>query len=308
MRVSVLLCFLRALSCLPSYLNDWQAPTDSDSRGPCPGLNTMANYGLINRDGRNIKAPDIIAAQVKLFGMPDMWNGLAVPVTARAVTAGIMDNSTGVPTFPQLVDLGRHPAVGENPPRLMEHDCSITHIDGDVGDPIPVSIPLVDQLLAKAEGEDMITEEHVYAQLRDQVNFSLTKNPHFFWTGVPQSQGIEVNLLLAIFAPDDNSTKGSKYAIEMFLKENKVPENVTRPGERNSTLSWLAFVGRMQTSTMRMDQIYNELTADAATTTATAPIATTTADAATTPPPTSSAAPFYIFPAVVSSVLYSLVV
>ncbi|PNP76708.1 hypothetical protein FNYG_10127 [Fusarium nygamai] len=32
----------------------WIAPTPDASRGPCPGLNTLANHGYIPRDGKNI--------------------------------------------------------------------------------------------------------------------------------------------------------------------------------------------------------------------------------------------------------------
>lgn len=40
---------------LADRLGKYQAPGPSDSRGPCPGLNTLANHGLINRNGKNIK-------------------------------------------------------------------------------------------------------------------------------------------------------------------------------------------------------------------------------------------------------------
>lgn len=31
--------------------HEFIAPTSSDQRGPCPGLNALANHGYINRDG-----------------------------------------------------------------------------------------------------------------------------------------------------------------------------------------------------------------------------------------------------------------
>ncbi|KAK4705104.1 arylsulfate sulfotransferase, partial [Phenoliferia sp. Uapishka_3] len=39
------------------YDGDWgemQAPTPTDSRGPCPALNSLANHGILPRDGRHI--------------------------------------------------------------------------------------------------------------------------------------------------------------------------------------------------------------------------------------------------------------
>ncbi|KAJ3740778.1 Chloroperoxidase [Lentinula detonsa] len=34
--------------------HQWQAPSPTDSRGPCPGLNTLANHGFLPRNGSNI--------------------------------------------------------------------------------------------------------------------------------------------------------------------------------------------------------------------------------------------------------------
>lgn len=35
-------------------IEGWQAPGPSDARGPCPGLNTLANHGYLPRNGRGI--------------------------------------------------------------------------------------------------------------------------------------------------------------------------------------------------------------------------------------------------------------
>ncbi|KAF5354419.1 hypothetical protein D9758_010764 [Tetrapyrgos nigripes] len=42
--------------------HQWKAPGPNDLRGPCPGLNTLANHGFLPRDGRNINMPVILEA------------------------------------------------------------------------------------------------------------------------------------------------------------------------------------------------------------------------------------------------------
>ena len=43
-------------------LRPYHPPTGQDSRGPCPMLNSLANHGYINHDGRDIKKQDLLAA------------------------------------------------------------------------------------------------------------------------------------------------------------------------------------------------------------------------------------------------------
>lgn len=43
-------------------IKPYMAPGPDDSRGPCPMLNSLANHGYINHDGRNIKKQDLINA------------------------------------------------------------------------------------------------------------------------------------------------------------------------------------------------------------------------------------------------------
>jgi hypothetical protein len=39
---------------------EWRAPTDTDSRSPCPGLNTLANHDVLPRNGLNITQPMLV--------------------------------------------------------------------------------------------------------------------------------------------------------------------------------------------------------------------------------------------------------
>ena len=47
----------------------WMPPLDSDIRGPCPGLNALANHGYLPRDGKNIHVTDIVTAMDNYLGI-----------------------------------------------------------------------------------------------------------------------------------------------------------------------------------------------------------------------------------------------
>mmetsp|Transcript_28721 Transcript_28721/g.47832 ORF Transcript_28721/g.47832 Transcript_28721/m.47832 type:complete len:307 (+) Transcript_28721:1-921(+) len=47
----------------------FRKPNKDDKRSPCPAINTVANHGLINRDGKNIHMDDLAKALFETFGM-----------------------------------------------------------------------------------------------------------------------------------------------------------------------------------------------------------------------------------------------
>ena len=49
-------------------LHSWQAPIEGQQRGPCPGLNALANHGYISRDGV-VTLPEVIPVANSVFGM-----------------------------------------------------------------------------------------------------------------------------------------------------------------------------------------------------------------------------------------------
>ena len=56
--MKVLVALLSAILPAAAYFNydDWRRPDRDDLRGPCPGLNALANHGFLPRDGRNSKS------------------------------------------------------------------------------------------------------------------------------------------------------------------------------------------------------------------------------------------------------------
>lgn len=79
-------------------------------RGPCPGLNTLANHGLLPRSGKNITQADLVTAMRQGVNQDESISVLLF--RAAAQTNPAKDNVTF-----SLPDLGRH--------NILEHDASL---------------------------------------------------------------------------------------------------------------------------------------------------------------------------------------
>lgn len=83
-----------------------------DSRSPCPALNTLANHGYLNRDGRGITRQQLIQALVKRMGVSSpAANVLALGAFPKLTVDGKLD----------LDNLKTH--------NVIEHDASLTRVD-----------------------------------------------------------------------------------------------------------------------------------------------------------------------------------
>ncbi|KAL9935783.1 hypothetical protein V8E36_005360 [Tilletia maclaganii] len=113
----------------------YRKPRSSDIRGPCPGLNTLANHGYLNRTGI-VTPQDIVTAVMKGYNMAQP---LAVFLAwgAHVVDGNLLTN---------LISLGRktvrtgtagaaaQAASGLNTHGLFEGDASTTRGDAYFGD------------------------------------------------------------------------------------------------------------------------------------------------------------------------------
>ncbi|KAF5359269.1 hypothetical protein D9756_003077 [Leucocoprinus leucothites] len=113
----------------------YQAPQEGDMRGPCPGLNTLANHGYIPRNG--IATPEqLISAVQEGFNM-EYFLALNVVYTGILVDGNVVTNLLSIG--------GKSSLTGEDPPAPatvaglnthgpLEGDASITRGDAYFGD------------------------------------------------------------------------------------------------------------------------------------------------------------------------------
>ncbi|KAF5354382.1 hypothetical protein D9758_010734 [Tetrapyrgos nigripes] len=71
-----------ALATIDLSQHQWIAPGPNDLRGPCPGLNTLANHGFLPRDGRNLNMSVILDAGFNGYHMQSEALALAVKLAS----------------------------------------------------------------------------------------------------------------------------------------------------------------------------------------------------------------------------------
>lgn len=102
----------------------FQAPTSTDSRSPCPGLNALANHGILPRDGKNIDLATLSVATFKGFS-------LAEGATVLVGGVGLKASTTGNASTFHLEDLNAH--------EVIEHDGSMSREDINSGNSLTFS-------------------------------------------------------------------------------------------------------------------------------------------------------------------------
>lgn len=119
--------------------HEWRRlPTDS--RSPCPALNTLANHGYLPRNGRNLSVFDLIVGLMKGYN-------LSLPLAAFLSIGGFF-------LLRKLHNLSLH-EIGEH--GRVEHDASLVHNDTRPGEkyaPIEIQPRLVDLLIQDATTGD----------------------------------------------------------------------------------------------------------------------------------------------------------
>ncbi|KAM7217632.1 putative sterigmatocystin biosynthesis peroxidase stcC [Rhypophila decipiens] len=104
-------------------------------RGPCPGLNSLANQGYLPRDGKNITIPMVEAALIKsLHHSPLLAHTLAMQLKPLCNFDG---------TF-NLPDMRRH--------NVVERDVSFTRFDFRHGDNYTFQPSLFEKMVADTAG------------------------------------------------------------------------------------------------------------------------------------------------------------
>ncbi|KAI4593977.1 hypothetical protein KJ359_008765 [Pestalotiopsis sp. 9143b] len=161
----------------------WIAPGPNDIRGPCPGLNTLANHGYMARNGVGSML-DIIDGSVNVFGMGvDLATFLTVYSTIMAGDLATVSIG-GVPPSSALLGigglLGQPQGLGHSHNRF-ESDVSPTRADLYItGDPHSLNMSQFETLWNMPQGPNGydLTVMHPFRGLR--FHDSVNTNPYFF--------------------------------------------------------------------------------------------------------------------------------
>ncbi|KAF2403478.1 Cloroperoxidase, partial [Trichodelitschia bisporula] len=107
-------------------------------RSPCPLLNTLANHGFLNRDGRSLTMYHIDAAIMSAMNMDLNTTQLFTANCFTELGLSTTDPSVAI----DLEDLNAH--------GLTEHDASLTRLDKIQGDTLRLQPHMLDNMLNDA--------------------------------------------------------------------------------------------------------------------------------------------------------------
>jgi len=222
---------------IPDAAHPFIAPGPNDQRGPCPGMNTLANHGYIPRSGV-ATFEEITLAMVEAFNLEINFGAFLVaanmllrgnPFVNKISIGGVTPLVSPLPGnigSPQTGGLAEHGG--------FEGDGSITRADVHIGDNVHFNPLLYDlDLLYLGQFGDngpdgnntVFNVPTITAIKRHNIQMNQAADPDFHFTATRVSASFtEISFLLDVFA--NGTTKQSSIStIGSFLRNQTFPPN-----------------------------------------------------------------------------------
>ncbi|KAJ8087932.1 hypothetical protein PM082_013483 [Marasmius tenuissimus] len=150
----------------PPFAGGWEncfeAPNATDARGPCPGMNTLANHGFLPRGGRNITVSIALKAAQDAF---NVQRDVLITAAKLAVLSSPLDDQFA------LTDIVLH--------GNFEHDAFLSRFDEELGDPLAFSEQIYTVLADSNPGVDYYNVTSGGQIQRIRTEQSRANNPNF---------------------------------------------------------------------------------------------------------------------------------
>jgi len=228
----------------PGFGGKWPEyipPKEGDSRSSCPGLNAMANHGILPRDGKNIPFVDLSHQTQSTYNFAPTFS-FFLPNYA----ANFMKKDYKKDTF-DLKDLDMH--------NKIEHDGSLaredTHFEPDQS---KIAVHLVKELLNSASGKDadgnlVLTSSDLAKALSQRLANCKATNPEFTTSLLHRLFGAgNASMMLSIFGGKIEDLRA--LLIEERLTDGWVPQNASRFGVTLGAFNNTAFGVIVRTKTV----------------------------------------------------------
>ncbi|KAJ7023375.1 Cloroperoxidase [Mycena alexandri] len=192
----------------------WIAPTATDVRSPCPGLNTLANHGYLPRTGMNITISQILGAALQGFNVD-------ADAIIQAAKFGLL--SGNAPETMNLDALSLH--------NLIEHDASLSRNDFALGDNLHFNETVFSTLANSNPGVDFYNTTSAGLVQHARLTDSVARNPNVTNTLKEHLlRSRESSLYLSIMG-DPLTGVAPKQFVQIFFREERLPiaEGWTRP-------------------------------------------------------------------------------
>ncbi|CAK1361837.1 putative sterigmatocystin biosynthesis peroxidase stcC [Cercospora beticola] len=213
----------------PRFTN-WQRPGPNDVRSPCPGLNSLANHGFINRNGRNMTIPHLVQG---------LAAGLNVgPDFSIAVGGvGLLSSPNPLGGSFDLNDLDQH-----NFP--IEHDASLSRQDDFFGNDHDFNNNIWQQTLSFYQGSTTTNLLGAAKAIAGRTEDSEARNPEFTY-GVREFvlRYGETGLYLQTMGGDDLTGVTRLDWVRSLFEQERLPYNLGwRPRAEPITLASLGLM------------------------------------------------------------------
>ncbi|KAJ8077440.1 hypothetical protein PM082_001870 [Marasmius tenuissimus] len=187
--------------------HQFQAPTAIDSRGPCPGLNTLANHGFLPRNGRNITIPMFIDAALKGF---NVHHDLLITAAKAALFTSALDDRVDA-----LANIALHGNI--------EHDASVSRQDHALGDNNVFNETIFTTLANSNPGSDFYNATSAGLVQKARLEQSRDSNPSFRNTIKEfQIRTRESSLYLSVMG-DPLTGNAPKKFVNILFREERMP-------------------------------------------------------------------------------------
>ncbi|CAG9952849.1 unnamed protein product [Clonostachys rosea f. rosea IK726] len=226
---------LLQLAAMAVALPEWAPAGPSDSRSPCPGLNTLANYGYLPRDGKAIPMSKFISAITEGFNFDA---SVAQFLASGAFQIFGLNPATGTLDLETLNTAGR-----------LEHPASLTRQDQPGGDSLNVVPARVDAMLADSPNPYLDIVSAGVSRHRTFVESGKPTISDTIWTVMFGESALTLIAMnngtfpAAGFQSEDvYKIRAAKDWVKVWFEEERFPESWT-PLQRPITISELSAVG-----------------------------------------------------------------
>ncbi|KAJ7835590.1 Cloroperoxidase [Mycena leptocephala] len=190
----------------PGGNHDWIAPTATDVRSPCPGLNTLANHGYIPRTGKNITIPMILNAASDVFNV----NADTILPFAKF---GLLSGDEHVSLTLDALKLHG----------LLEHDASVSRGDAAFGDNLHFNETLFTVLADANPGVDYYNVTSAGQVMHARLADSLARNPNVTSTAKELILRAGESAIYLGVMGDPLTGVAKKEFVQIFFREERLP-------------------------------------------------------------------------------------
>jgi len=185
-----------------------------DTRGPCPGLNSLANQGYLPRDGKNISLPQVEAA---------LMTGLHMSSTLASTLAHTLRPLCRADGTFDLHDMRKH--------NVLEHDRSFTRFDFRQGDNYTFQPAMFQALLDDAEGGPITIQTLAKTYVRRKKECKRSGAPSLPFT----LWGVNLIQTVSFYHTAAMSTL-SKETMTTFYVEERFPDAILQNPKKRTLL------------------------------------------------------------------------